>query len=359
MEHGKPVMEITEFLRFAKEQGASDLHLSAGEPALVRVDGEIRKMDSPPLKREDVHTLLYDIFNDRQKMIFEENHEIDFSLEFKGIARFRVSAYLQDRGAAIAFRPIPERIPSLAELGLPRVVSELVNIAQGLILVTGPTGSGKSTTLASMIELINQSQRLHVITVEDPIEFTYQPKKCLINQRELGTHTKSFAGALRAALRADPDVILVGEMRDLETISLAMTAAETGHLVLSTLHTSGAAKTVNRVIDVFPPEQQQQIRTMFSGAVSAIISQVLLKRKDTKGRAAAVEVLLSTPAVRNQIREGKIAMIPATMQTNKQLGMQTMDAALIDLYKNGTVDRDVIVPYLSSPEALGEYAKRI
>lgn len=352
-------MEITELLRFAKEQGASDLHLSAGEPVLVRINGEIRKIDSPSLKKEDIHNLLYDIFNDRQKMTFEEDHEIDFSIEFKDIARFRVSAYLQSRGEAIAFRPIPERIPSLAELGLPAVVPELVKKPQGLILVTGPTGSGKSTTLAAMIELINQSQRLHIITIEDPIEFTYQPKKCLINQRELGTHTKSFAKALRAALRADPDVILVGEMRDLETISLAMTAAETGHLVLGTLHTSGAAKTVNRVIDVFPSDQQQQIRTMFSGAVSAIISQVLLKRKDNKGRIPAVEVLLSTPAVRNQIKEGKVAMIPATMQTNKWMGMQTMDAALIDLYQSGTVDRDIIVPYLSSAAALGEYAEKI
>ena len=349
----KSVMDISNLLRFAKEQGASDLHLSAGEPAMLRVNGEIRKIDSPPLKREEVHDLLYDIFNDRQKMMFEEDHEIDFSLDFKGIARFRVNAYLQSRGEAIAFRPIPDKVPTLKELGLPDILAETVKKPKGLILVTGPTGSGKSTTLAAMIELINQSQRLHIITIEDPIEFTYEPKKCLINQRELGAHTKSFARALRAALREDPDVILVGELRDLETISLAMTAAETGQLVLGTLHTAGASKTVNRIIDAFPGDQQPQIRSMFSGAISAVMSQVLLRRKDGKGRVAAVEVLLGSPAIRHQIRDGKVAMIPATMQTSKQMGMQTMDAALIDLYNGGVVDMDVILPHLSSPEALG------
>lgn len=234
MEDKGAAMDITRLLRFAREQGASDLHLSAGEPAMVRINGEIRKTDSPPLRNEDIHGLLYDIFIDRQKLIFEENHEIDFSIDFKGIGRFRVSAYLQGRGEAIAFRPIPDQIPGIKELGLPEIITEPIKKPNGLVLVTGPTGSGKSTTLAAMIELINQSQRLHIITIEDPIEFTYQPKKCLINQREIGTHTKSFAGALRVALRADPDVILVGELRDLETISLAMTAAETGHLVFAT-----------------------------------------------------------------------------------------------------------------------------
>ncbi len=358
MEQKKTVMDIATLLRFATDQGASDLHLSAGEPAMVRVNGEIRKVDAPPLKKEEIHTLLYDIFNDRQKAIFEENHEIDFSIEFKGIGRFRVSAYLQGRGEAIAFRPIPEHIPSPEELGLPTIISELIKRPKGLILVTGPTGSGKSTTLAAMIEMINQNERLHIITIEDPIEFTYQPKKCLINQRELGTHTKSFAGALRVALRADPDVILVGEMRDLDTIRLAMTAAETGHLVFGTLHTSGAANTVNRIIDAFPIGQEQQIRAMFSGAVSAIISQVLLRRKDGKGRLPAVEVLLASPAIRNQISEGKVAMIPATLQTSKQMGMQTMDAALIELYNIGVVDKDVILPHLTSPKALGKHTEK-
>lgn len=357
MEQKDAVMDVTKLLRFAKEQGASDLHLSAGEPAMVRINGEIRKTDSPPLRKEDIHTLLYDIFNDRQKMLFGENHEIDFSIEFKEIGRFRVSAYLQGRGEAIAFRPIPEEIPGIKELGLPEVVSELIKRPNGLVLVTGPTGSGKSTTLAAMIELINQREKLHIITVEDPIEFTYQPKKCLINQREVGTHTKSFAGALRAALRADPDVILVGEMRDTETIALAMTAAETGHLVFGTLHTSGAAKTVNRIIDAFPPGQQQQARAMFAEAVSAIISQVLLRRKDGKGRVPAVEVLLATPAIRHQIREGKVTMIPATMQTSRHLGMQTLDSALTELHQKGVVDKAVITPYLSSPEAINNRTK--
>ena len=350
-------MDVTKLLRFAKEQGASDLHLRSGEPAMVRINGEIRKTDSPALRKEDIHELLYDIFNDRQKMLFEENHEIDFSIEFKEIGRFRVSAYLQGRGEAIAFRPIPEEIPGIKELGLPEIVSELIKRPNGLVLVTGPTGSGKSTTLAAMIELINQREKLHVITIEDPIEFTYQPKKCLINQREVGTHTKSFAGALRAALRADPDVILVGEMRDTETIALAMTAAETGHLVFGTLHTSGAAKTVNRIIDAFPPGQQQQARAMFAEAVSAIISQILLRRKDGKGRVPAVEVLLATPAIRHQIREGKVAMIPATMQTSRHLGMQTLDTALTELHQKGVVGRDVITPHLSSPEAMNNRTK--
>jgi twitching motility protein PilT len=350
-------MDITGLLRFAREQGASDLHLSAGEPAMVRINGEIRKTDSPPLRNEDIHGLLYDIFIDRQKLIFEEKHEIDFSIDFKEIGRFRVSAYLQDRGEAIAFRPIPDQIPGIKELGLPEIITEPIKKPNGLVLVTGPTGSGKSTTLAAMIELINQSQRLHIITIEDPIEFTYQPKKCLINQREIGTHTKSFAGALRVALRADPDVILVGELRDLETISLAMTAAETGHLVFATLHTSGAAKTVNRIIDAFPAEQQQQVRAMFAGAITAIFSQVLLRRKDGKGRVPAVEVLLATPAIRHQIREGKVAMIPATMQTNRHLGMQTLDSALTELHQKGVVDKAIITPYLSSPEAMNNRTK--
>ncbi len=357
MAERKAAMDISELLRFAREQGASDLHLSAGEPAVLRVNGEIRKVDSPALKREEIHDLLYSIFNDRQKATFEENQEVDFSINLKGVARFRVSAYLQSRGEAIAFRPIPDHVPGLKELQLPDILSELVKRPKGLILVTGPTGSGKSTTLAAMIELINQRERLHIITVEDPIEFTYEPKKCLINQRELGAHTKSFARALRAALRADPDVILVGELRDLETIGLAMTAAETGHLVFGTLHTSGAAKTVNRIIDAFPGDQQQQIRTMFSGAVSAVISQVLLRRKDGKGRVPAVEIMLGSPAIRHQIRDGKIAMIPATMQTSKQMGMQTMDAALMDLCDRGVVDKGVIMPYMSAPEAMGKLAK--
>ncbi len=345
-------MDITELLLFAKNEGASDLHLSAGEPPIIRVDGEIKKVDASPLQKEEMHTLLYDILNDRQRKVFEEKHELDFAFKFKGVGRFRVNAFVQSRGEAIAFRVIPDKIPPLESLGLPPIVKELTNRLRGLILVTGPTGSGKSTTLASMIEQLNQREKLHIITIEDPIEFIYEPKNCLINQRELGAHTHSFAGALRAALREDPDVILVGEMRDLETISLAMTAVETGHLVLGTLHTSGAARSVNRIVDVFPPSQQAQIRTVFSEAVTAVVSQLLFRRKGGKGRVAAVEVMVGIPAIRNLIREGRASQIPAAMQTSKQHGMQTMDFSLVELYKKNLVEKEDILPYLSSPEVL-------
>lgn len=339
-------------LLFSKKEGASDLHISSGEPPIIRVDGEIRKVDAPPMLKEEVHTLLYDILNDRQRKIFEEKHELDFSFNFRGVGRFRVNAYVQSRGEGIAFRTIPDKIPSLDSLGLPPIVKELTQRLRGLILVTGPTGSGKSTTLAAMLEQLNLREKLHIITIEDPIEFVYEPKNCLINQRELGPHTHSFAAALRAALREDPDVILVGEMRDLETISLAMTAVETGHLVLATLHTSGAARSVNRIVDVFPPSQQAQIRTVFSEAITAVVSQLLFRRKGGKGRVAAVEVMVGIPAIRNLIREGRGSQIPAAMQTSKQFGMQTMDFSLIELYKKNLVEKDIILPYLSSPEVL-------
>lgn len=345
-------IDISELLLFAKKEGASDLHLSSGEPPIIRVDGDIRKVDAPPMAKEDVHTLLYDILNDRQRKIFEEKHELDLSFNFKGVGRFRVNVFVQSRGEAIVFRVIPDKIPALESLGLPPIVKELTNRLRGLILVTGPTGSGKSTTLASMLEHLNQRERLHIITIEDPIEFTYEPKNCLINQRELGPHTYSFAAALKAAMREDPDVILVGEMRDLETISLAMTAVETGHLVFATLHTSGAARSVNRIVDVFPPSQQAQIRTVFSEAVTAVISQLLFKRKGGKGRVSAVEVMVGIPAIRNLIKEGKGSQITATMQTSRQFGMQTMDFALVELYKKDLVEKETILPYLSSPEAM-------
>jgi twitching motility protein PilT len=345
-------MDITELLLFTKKEGASDLHLSSGEPPIIRVDGEIRKVDAPPMQKEEVHTLLYDILNDRQRKVFEEKHELDFAFNFKGVGRFRVNVFVQSRGEAIVFRTIPDKIPNLESLGLPPIVRELTQRPKGLILVTGPTGSGKSTTLATMIEYLNQRERLHIITIEDPIEFTYEPKNCLINQREVGTHTQGFAIALRAALREDPDVVLVGEMRDLETIALAMTAVETGHLVLATLHTSGAARSVNRIIDVFPPAQQAQIRTVFAEAVTAVISQLLFKRKEGKGRVAAVEVMIGIPAIRNLIREGRVSQIPAAMQTGKHYGMQTMDASLVELYKKHLVEKETILPYLSSPDVL-------
>jgi twitching motility protein PilT len=348
-------MDISEILTFANERGASDLHISAGEPPIVRIDGDIQKIDMPSLPKEEVHTMLYDILNDQQRKVFEEKKEIDFALDIKGIARYRVNAFYQSRGEAIVFRTIPTKVMTLDELGLPGSLADLTKKTKGLVLVTGPTGSGKSTTLAAMMDFINQNEKAHIITVEDPIEFVYEPKLSLINQRELGTNTHSFANALRSALREDPDVILVGEMRDLETISLAMTAAETGHLVFGTMHTSSAAKTVDRVIDVFPPEQQNQIRAMFSESILAVVTQNLLKKKDGKGRVAALEIMIGTPAIRNLIREGKIAQIPGMMQTGKQFGMQTMDATLVDLFKQGVVSKETVTPYLSNPSVMASY----
>ena len=348
-------MGIGKILAFANEKGASDLHISSGEPPIVRIDGDIQKVDMPSLPKDEVHSMLYDILNDQQRKIFEEKKEIDFALDVKGIARFRVNAFYQSRGEAIVFRTIPSIIKSLEELGLPMILADLTKKTKGLILVTGPTGSGKSTTLAAMINHINQNKKLHILTIEDPIEFVYEPKLSLVNQRELGTNTHSFANALRSALREDPDVILVGEMRDLETISLAMTAAETGHLVLGTLHTSSAAKTIDRVVDVFPHEQQNQVRTMFSESILAVITQNLLKKKDGKGRVAALEIMIGTPAVRNLIREGKVAQIPGTMQTGKKFGMQTMDATLVELLQKGVVSKETVTPYLTNPSALSSY----
>lgn len=348
-------MDISEILAFANEKGASDLHISSGEPPIVRIDGDIQKVDMPLLPQDQVHEILYDILNDQQRKIFEEKKEIDFALDVKGIARYRVNAFFQSKGEAIVFRTIPTKVLTLEELGLPSILADLTKKTKGLVLVTGPTGSGKSTTLAAMTDYINRQEKCHILTIEDPIEFVYEPKQSLINQRELGTNTHSFANALRSALREDPDVILVGEMRDLETISLAMTAAETGHLVFGTLHTSSAAKTVDRVIDVFPPEQQSQIRAMFSESILAVITQNLLKKKDGKGRVAALEIMIGTPAVRNLIREGKIAQIPGMMQTGKQFGMQTMDATLVELFKQGEVSKETLTPYLSNPAVLSSY----
>ncbi len=345
-------MDITELLKFAKDQNASDLHISSGEPPMVRKDGDLQKLDTSPLSKEDVHTILYDILNDRQRKVFEETHELDFAISFGETSRYRVNAFVQNRGESIVFRTIPVEIPSLSDLGLPAILADLARKEKGLVLVTGPTGSGKSTTLAAMIDFINSEDKVHIITVEDPIEFTYEPKKALINQRELGAHTKSFANALRSALREDPDVILVGEMRDLETISLAITAAETGHLVLGTLHTSSAPKTIDRVIDVFPAAQQAQIRTMFSESILAVISQNLIKHKSGKGRVAALEIMIATHAIRNLIREGKIAQIHSSIQTGKQFGMQTMDNAMKELYDKGLVSADSIKDLVSNPDVI-------
>ncbi|HAR96738.1 MAG TPA: twitching motility protein PilT [Deltaproteobacteria bacterium] len=339
-------MDVSELLIFAVENKASDIHLSSGEPPIIRIHGEMRKLDSPVLDREKVHKMIYDILNDEQRKVYEETFELDFSMALGDYGRFRVNVYKQNRGDAAAFRPIPQTIPTYEELGLPKVLQTIARADKGLVLVTGPTGSGKSTTLAAMINQINSEFQGHIITVEDPIEFVYKSNASLVNQRELGPHTKSFANALRSALREDPDVILVGEMRDLETIALALTAAETGHLVFGTLHTSGAPKTVDRIIDVFPAGQQNQVRAMLSESLEAIITQALFKRKDGKGRVAGFEIMIATPAIRNMIRENKIAQMPSIMQTSKGLGMQTMDAAVRDLVARGLVTTDEVAYYI-------------
>ncbi|MBI5968642.1 MAG: type IV pilus twitching motility protein PilT [Deltaproteobacteria bacterium] len=342
-------MDISELLLFVHKEGASDLHISAGEAPMVRIYGEIKRIEVPPLTREELHVMLYDILNDYQRKKYEEMHELDFSLELKGVARFRVNAFRQQRGEGVVFRVIPSKILTLEQLGLPKNLREVCQNERGLVLVTGPTGCGKSTTLASMIDVVNNSLKGHIITIEDPIEFVHESKKCLINQREIGAHTLTFANALRSALREDPDIILVGEMRDLETISLALTAAETGHLVFSTLHTSGAAKTVDRIIDVFPGEQQGQIRAQFAESIQAIISQILLKRRDGRGLAPALEIMIGTPAVRNLIREAKVAQIPSALQTGQKYGMITLDQSLKDLVGRGIVDKEQCLYLASSP----------
>lgn len=346
-------MDVSELLIFAVENKASDVHLSAGEPPLVRIHGEMRKVEVPPLNAESIHKMIYDILSDEQRKIFEEFLELDFSLGLGDYGRFRVNVFKQNRGDAAAFRPIPNKIPGFDELGLPKVLMNIARLEKGLVLVTGPTGSGKSTTLAAMVDLINSEMKGHIITIEDPIEFVYRSNSCLVNQRELGPHTKSFSNALRAALREDPDVILVGEMRDLETISLALTAAETGHLVFATLHTSGAPKTVDRVIDVFPAGQQNQVRAMLSESIQAIITQALFKRRDNRGRVAAFEIMLATPAIRNLIRENKIAQMPSIMQTSKAMGMMTMEAAVKELVARNLVTTEEVAFYLPNQGAPG------
>jgi len=348
-------MDITELLQFGVEQGASDCHLSAGEPPMIRIDGDLKKLDNPALTKEEVHALVYDIMNDVQRRVFEETHECDFSFELQKVARFRVNVFLQRKGEGAVFRTIPTKVMSLEELGMPPILKQLCEKDKGLVLVTGPTGSGKSTTLAGMIDYINNSFEGHILTVEDPVEFVHLSKKCLVNQRELGAHTHSFANALRSALREDPDIILVGEMRDLETIQLALTAAETGHLVFGTLHTSSAPKTVDRIIDVFPPNQQAQIRAQFAESIEAVITQTLLKKK-VGGRVAALELLTGTTAVRNLIREGKIHQIPGTMQVSQKDGMQTMDMALTNLVTRGIVTREEALSKSMNPNLFGAAA---
>jgi twitching motility protein PilT len=346
-------MDITQLLQFAYQQDASDLHISAGEPPMVRVHGDVKKIKVPPLTIEQTHAMVYDIMSDSQRKIFEEFSDIDFSMALGEIARFRVNVYRQHRGIGAVFRKIPTKILSLEQLGMPPSLADLSRLEKGLVLVTGPTGSGKSTTLAGMINLINEELEGHILTIEDPIEFVHPSKKCLVSQREVGPHTKSFSNALRAALREDPDIILVGEMRDLETIQLALTAAETGHLVFGTLHTSSAPKTVDRIIDVFPPNQQAQVRAMFAESIQAIITQTLCK-KIGGGRVAALEVLIGTVAVKNLIREGKIHQIPSAMQTSQGVGMQTLEMHLRELVARGQITKETAIEKTGKPEMFAE-----
>ena len=342
-------MDLTELLAFVVKNKASDLHLSSGLPPMIRVHGDIRRINVPPLEHKDVHGMVYDIMNDGQRKFYEENLECDFSFAVPNLARFRVNAFVQQRGAAAVMRTIPSKVLTLDELKCPKIFVEIADQPRGIVLVTGPTGSGKSTTLAAMINHINETEQGHILTIEDPIEFVHESKKSLINQREVGPHTLSFSNALRSALREDPDVILVGEMRDLETIRLALTGAETGHLVFGTLHTSSAAKTIDRVVDVFPAAEKEMVRAMLSESIRAVISQTLLKTKDGSGRVAAHEIMIGTPAIRNLIRENKIAQMYSAIQTGRNIGMQTLDQNLQEL-----VQRSVV----SSGEARGKAANK-
>ncbi len=329
-------MDITELLAFSVKHNASDLHLSAGLPPMIRVDGDIRRVNVPALEHKMVHALVYDIMNDKQRKDFEEFFEVDFSFDIPGLARFRVNAFNQERGAAAVFRTIPSKVLTLEDLDAPSIFRTISDNHRGLVLVTGPTGSGKSTTLAAMVDYKNDNEYGHILTIEDPIEFVHQSKKCLVNQREVHRDTLGFAEALRSALREDPDTILVGELRDLETIRLALTAAETGHLVFGTLHTSSAAKTIDRIIDVFPAGEKSMVRSMLSESLRAVISQSLLKRVGG-GRIASHEIMIGTPAIRNLIREDKVAQMYSAIQTGQAHGMQTLDQNLQDLVKRGQI----------------------
>ena len=350
--------QIDQFLRLLVQQGGSDLHLSCGNPPIVRVHGHLSRVKFRELTEQDMQALIYEILLPHQKERYEETGDLDFAYEVPGVARFRGNCLRQHRGPAAVFRTIPARVLSADELGLPEVIRRFTHLNKGLVLVTGPTGSGKSTTLAAMIDLINTTRPEHVLTIEDPIEFVHQPKMALVNQREVGPHTKSFAAALKAALREDPDVILVGEMRDQETISLGLTAAETGHLVFGTLHTNSAHKTVDRIIDTFPGELQEQVRSMLSESLKGVIAQQLLRKKDGKGRVAAHEILVGTPAVSNQIREGKTFQIPSIIQTGKKDGMVLMDQSIMNYLMSGVISAEEAYMKAHDKAAFRQYLEK-
>jgi len=340
---------IVALLTSTREAGASDLHISAGMPPIIRQRGEIVRANLPPMTAEEARSALNEIMTPEQRSTFETHHEIDFGFEIPDVARFRANIFMQRRGPGAVFRVIPTKIRTLEELGCPPILRELATKERGLVLVTGPTGSGKSTTLAAMIDFLNANKQGHIITIEDPIEFVHESKKCLINQREVGSHTKDFATALRSALREDPDCLLVGELRDLETTSLAITAAETGHLVFGTLHTNSAAKTIDRLIDVFPGDRQSQVRTMLSESLEGVIAQSLIPTADGKSRVAALEILTGIPALRNLVREDKTAQILSIMQVGTQHGMQTLDQALKDLVTSGRITREEALKRTTNP----------
>jgi twitching motility protein PilT len=331
-------MDISELLNFTVKNNSSDLHLSSGQPPMIRVDGDLRKINVPPLEHKEVLKIVYDIMNDRQRKEYEEHLETDFSFEIPSLSRFRVNAFNQARGAAAVFRTIPSKILSMDDLNLPPIFVEMASYPKGLVLVTGPTGSGKSTTLAAIIDYINSTRYDHILTIEDPIEFVHTSNKCLVNQREVHRDTHSFSAALRSSLREDPDIILVGELRDLETIRLAMTAAETGHLVFGTLHTNSATKTINRIIDVFPGDEKPMIRSMLSESLQAVIAQTLLK-KIGGGRVAALEIMICNSAIRNLIREDKVAQMYSSIQTGQAQGMMTLDQHLGQLVNTNIIAR--------------------
>ncbi|HYM90802.1 MAG TPA: type IV pilus twitching motility protein PilT [bacterium] len=347
-------MDITDLLVQTRDRGASDLHLTVGSKPTMRINGKLTRLPLSHLRREEIHTMLYDLLADEQKAQFEATHDLDFSLELGGIGRFRVNAFLGRLGEGVVLRLIPSKIQTIDELGFPAILKDLAEEDQGLVLITGPTGAGKSTTLAAMVDHMNNTREDHVITIEDPIEFVHEHRKCNINQREVGPHTMSFSAALRAALREDPDVILVGEMRDLETIGLALTAAETGHLVLSTLHTNNAAQTISRIVDVFPPYQQEQIRIQLADSLLGVIAQTLVPTMDGSTRVAAMEIMVATPAIRNLIRENKVHQIPSAIQTGARDGMQSLDQSLKALVKTQKITNDEALRRAVEKQAFGQ-----